>query len=145
MYRLTFFPSAELTPGRLNLLRVPEGRVLVDYAHNPAAVEAIVELVMHMDACRRLGVITAPGDRRDDDIRAVGRLCARLDRVVLKEDADLRGRAPGEIARLLTEGLVSAGMDPTMIRVASDEPAAVDIAIDARSEGDLVVEFETPG
>ena len=136
---MTFFPSAELTPGRLNLLRVPEGRVLVDYAHNPAAVEAIVELVMHMDACRRLGVITAPGDRRDDDIRAVGRLCARLDRVVLKEDADLRGRAPGEIARLLTEGLVSAGMDPTMIRVASDEPAAVDIAIDAMSEGDLVV------
>ena len=122
---LTFFPSAELTPGRLNLLRVPGGRVLVDYAHNPAAVDAIIELVAHMDAHRRIGVITVPGDRRDDDIRAVGRLCARLDRVIVKEDADLRGRGPGEIARLLTEGLIEGGMAPSAMTVASDEPASV--------------------
>ena len=136
---LSFFPSAELTPGRLNLLRVPRGRVLVDYAHNPAAVDAIVELVVHMDARRRIGVITAPGDRRDEDIRGVGRLCARLDHVVLKEDADLRGRRPGEIARLLAEGLADGGMDESNIVVAADECAAVAAAVDAMAEGDLVM------
>ena len=136
---LTFFPSAELTPGRLNLLRVARGRVLVDYAHNPAAVEAIIELVMHMDAGRRIGVITVPGDRRDADIRAVGRLCARLDRVVLKEDTDLRGRQSGEIAQLLSEGLLAGGMDESLVTLASSEAAAVSQAVDAMTEGDLVM------
>ena len=94
---LSFFPSPSLTPGRLNLMRVGEGRVLVDYAHN------------------------AGGDRRTDGVRghstraahrrhhragrptrrgpAQGRpLCAKLDRVIIREDKYRRGREPGEIA-----------------------------------------------
>lgn len=136
---LTFFPSAALTPGRLNLVSVQRGRVLVDYAHNPAAVEAMMTLVGRMDARRRIGVITAPGDRRDDDIRAVGRSCARLDRVIVKEDADLRGRDRGEIARLLTEGLREGGMNDSRIELVRDEPAAIGHAIEIMEDGDLVV------
>src|SRR5215208_3307248 len=67
---LSFFPSPTLTPGRLNLLRVRQGQVLVDYAHNPAAVEGLMDLVKRMPAQRRLGVVTAPGDRRAEDLRA---------------------------------------------------------------------------
>jgi cyanophycin synthetase len=76
---LSFFPSPSLTPGRLNLMRVGKGRVLVDYAHNPAAIAGLMEFVSNLDAARRIGIITAPGDRRDEDLRTVGRLSARLD------------------------------------------------------------------
>jgi cyanophycin synthetase len=135
----SFHSTPELTPGRMNLLRVGRGHVVVDYAHNAAAVEALLEFVRHFDARRRVGVVTVPGDRRDEDIRAVGRLCAGFDRVVLKEDEERRGRAPGEIARLLREGLREAGMADEAIAIVMSEPEAVAHALDTMRGGDLVV------
>ena len=136
---LSFFPSPALTPGRLNLLHVPRGQVLVDYAHNAAAVEGLMDLVRRTAAVRRIGVITAPGDRRDDDLREVGRRCGGLDYVVLKEDADRRGRAAGEIARVIREGLVEAGLAPDRIELVYTEPEAVARGIELMEERDLVV------
>ena len=137
---LSFFPSPSLTPGRLNLLRVAKGRVLVDYAHNPAAVSGLIELVRALDgAKRRIGVITAPGDRRDDDIRELGRLCSSLDLAVLKEDEDRRGRADGEIAELIAEGLVEGGMPRDRIEIVLPEIEAVERGIALMEEGDVVV------
>ncbi len=136
---LSFFPSPAMTPGRLNLLRVGEARVLVDYAHNPAAVQGLIELVSRMPAQRRIGIIGAPGDRRDSDIREVGRLAAALDAVAIKEDADLRDRAEGEVARLLAEGLRSGGMASSSIRFHREETAAVRETLAGMRDGDLVV------
>jgi cyanophycin synthetase len=136
---LSFFPSPALTPGRLNLVPVRRGRVLIDYAHNAAAIEGLMELVGRIDANRRLGVITAPGDRRDEDIRAVGRLSARFDHVILKEDVDLRGRAPGEISALLREGLAQEGYDPARIELVPDELGAVRRGLELLDERDLLV------
>ncbi len=102
---LSFFPSPSMTPGRLNLLRLGEGRLLVDYAHNAAAVEGLMEMARNLPARRRIGVLGAPGDRRDEDIRDVGRLSAGLDRIIVKEDHDRRGRPEGETPRLIVEGL----------------------------------------
>jgi cyanophycin synthetase len=136
---LSFFPSPSLTPGRLNLMRIGAGRVLVDYAHNAAAVSGLMELALQLPATRRIGVITAPGDRRDEDLHEVARLCARLDEVILKEDDDRRGRAPGEIARLMRAGLVAGGMAPERIREVPDEMEAVEQALGSMREGDLTV------
>ena len=136
---LSFFPSPSMTPGRLNLLRVGNARVLVDYAHNPAAVAGLVEMVTEIPARRRVGVITAPGDRRDEDIRGLGRLCARLDRVIVKEDTDTRGRPAGEVAQLVIDGLREGGMHMDAIETELDELAAVDRALDAVEEGDLLM------
>jgi len=137
---LSFFPSPSLTPGRLNLLRTRGGgRVLVDYAHNTAAVEGLLELIMQMPASRRIGVIAAPGDRRDEDIRALGRLAARFDHVIVKEDEDRRGREPGEVARLLVDGLTEAGLTPERIEVVLDEAGAIDRGISALDEYDVAV------
>jgi cyanophycin synthetase len=137
---LSFFPSAALTPGRLNLVRVENGRVLVDYAHNAAAIEGLMDLVSRIDAERRIGVLAGPGDRRDDDLRTIGRLAARqLDYAILKEDQDLRGRAPGQISALIAEGLVEGGMSPEKIERVREEPAAVARALDLMGERDLTV------
>jgi cyanophycin synthetase len=136
---LSFFPSPSMTPGRLNLLRIGNVRVLVDYAHNPAAVQGLVEMVTEIPARRRVGVIGAPGDRRDEDIRGLGRLCAGLDLAIVKEDTDTRGRAVGETAQLMVEGLREGGMHGDAIHVVLDEMDAVDHAMRDVGDGDLVM------
>jgi cyanophycin synthetase len=136
---LSFFPSPAITPGRLNVLRACGGFVLVDYAHNPAAVAGLMEVVAGMDARRRIGVIACPGDRRDEDVREVGRLCGALDHAILKEDDDRRGRPPGEAAQLLAEGLASAGLGPERIETVYHELDAVTQALDLMRPRDLVV------
>jgi cyanophycin synthetase len=136
---LSFFPSPTMTPGRLNLLQVHDARVLVDYAHNEDAVRGLIDLVMQMPARRRIGVIGAPGDRRDEDVRALARLGASLDRVVIKEDADLRGRRPGEVAELLRQGLREGGMADGGMEVILPEADAVRAAMSRLEPGDLLL------
>ena len=137
---LSFFPSPATMPGRLNLIQVKGGgRVLVDYAHNAAAIAGLVEFVWRLQAVHRYCVLCVPGDRRDDDIRDAGRLCAKFDRVIIKEDVDRRGRAPGEIAQLLTEGLVAGGLDPSRVQVMYEEHQAINYALDLLKEEDLLV------
>jgi cyanophycin synthetase len=137
---LSFFPSPSLTPGRLNLIRLKSGaRVLVDYAHNAAAITGLVDLVSKLPAHRRIAVVGVPGDRRDEDIREAGRLSARFDHVIVKEDVDRRGREPGEIAELLTQGLTSGGADATHIEFIPDELDAVRHALALLDEEDVLV------
>jgi cyanophycin synthetase len=136
---LSFFPSPSMTPGRLNVVRVRGMRVLIDYAHNPVAVAGLMELVMGMPSREHIGVIAAPGDRRDEDLRELGRLCAVLDRVIIKEDIDLRGRDQGEVAALIREGLIAGGMSEERITIIFSESAAVEHAIATADENDVVV------
>jgi len=135
---LSFFPSPSLTPGRLNLMRVGKGRVLVDYAHNPAAIAGLMDFVYNLDAARRIGIITAPGDRRDEDLRTVGRLSAKLDRVIVREDKYRRGREPGEVARLIIEGLKESGMTDAQIEIIYNETEGLAYALTQMEDNDLV-------
>ena len=139
---LSFFPSPSLTPGRLNVIRLPNGgRVLVDYAHNHAAIDGLMELVSHFPARRRIGVLAMPGDRRDEDIRAAARSAAadgRLDLAIVKEDQDLRGRDPGEVAGLISDSLRAAGMPSEKIIIIASETEAVAKAMDIVGEDDLL-------
>jgi cyanophycin synthetase len=136
---LSFHPSPSTTPGRMNMIRVGKGRVLIDYAHNAAAIRGLTQFVFRMPAAKRYCVLTVPGDRRDDDIRLAGKLCGSFDRVVIKEDADRRGREPGEIARLLIEGLVEGGASRDAIEVKYDEHEAIMRGLDLLGEDDLLV------
>jgi cyanophycin synthetase len=137
---LSFFPSPTTTPGRMNLIRVRGGaRVLVDYAHNAVAIRGLTDFVFQTAATHRYCVLTVPGDRRDDDIREAGRLCARFDRVIIKEDIDRRGRARGEIAALIQEGLEAGGLTSAHIEVCYEEDEAVTRGLDLLGDGDLLV------
>lgn len=136
---LSFFPSPSMTPGRLNVLRIGGARVIVDYAHNPAAVSGLVELALHLPAARRIAVITAPGDRRDEDVRGVAQAFARFDRFVLKEDSDLRGRQAGDVVALQRAALSDRGVRDDQIDVVHAEGRAVRHVLDRLESGDLVV------
>jgi cyanophycin synthetase len=136
---LSFFPSPSMTPGRQNLLRVGGARVLIDYAHNVAALDGLVDFAMRLRATRRVAVIAVPGDRRDDDIRNFGLLSSRFDRVIVKEDDMLRGRGSGEVAALLVEGLREGGMSADRYEIVLPEMEALNRALEQLRDGDLLV------
>jgi len=136
---LSFFPSPSLTPGRLNLMRVPKGKVIVDYAHNAAAISGLIDLVQNVDANRRIGVVAGPGDRRDEDLREVGRLASQLDYVIVKEDDDTRGREPGAAAQLIVDGLMDGGMENNQYETIISELEAIERAMSQMRDNDLVV------
>ncbi len=136
---LSFFPSPAMTPGRMNLLRMGEARLLIDYAHNAAAISGLVDLARQIPAQRRTAVLSVPGDRRDEDILEAGRLVATLDRVIIKEDADPRRRERGEMTRILRQGILAGGMSPEKVRCVTREIDAVREALIDLTPGDLVI------
>ncbi|HZF74029.1 MAG TPA: cyanophycin synthetase [Gemmatimonadaceae bacterium] len=136
---LSFFPSPSLTPGRLNLIRVKNGRVLVDYAHNPTAIRGLIDFARNVDANRRICLVAAPGDRRDKDLREVGRIASQMDYVIVKEDKDLRGREKGSVAELIIDGLMEGGMEENQFQTIHDEREAIGYALEQMKDNDLVV------
>ncbi|MDB5490678.1 MAG: cyanophycin synthetase [Micavibrio sp.] len=138
----TFTSSFETNPGRLNINDDHGFRVILDYAHNPAALKALGEVVEYMRKSYRnvIGTVNTPGDRRDDDIREVGRIAATyLDTIIFREEPDRRGREPGVINTLLSEGALSTGFDAQDIICTEKEEDAIDICLAKAKPGDLVV------
>ena len=135
----TFFQA----PGRMNIYDEHPFKVILDYGHNSAAVEAMVSLVKRLDvAGRRLVVIAAPGDRRDQDIAEIGRIAAgHFERYVCRRDDNLRGRRPDEVPKLLRDALLDNGVPAEQILVVPDEQAAVDTVLREADAGDLVLIF----
>jgi cyanophycin synthetase len=140
----TFTTSFYQAPGRLNVFDEHPFRVLVDYGHNPAAFNAMKDLVQRLRPSykRVIGMVAAPGDRRDQDIREVGAIAGTMfDHLILKEDDDRRGRPAGGIAALLHEGARGVGMDGANIEAVLDELDATRHALSLAQPGDLVVLF----
>jgi cyanophycin synthetase len=135
----TFFQA----PGRMNIFDEHPFKVILDYGHNPAAVEAMCDLVERLEiAGRRICVLAAPGDRRDEDIRDIARIAAgRFDRYICRRDDQLRGRRPDEVPHLLRDSLLEHGVAAEQILVIPDEQAAIDAALREAQAGDLVLLF----
>jgi cyanophycin synthetase len=135
----TFFQA----PGRMNIYDEHPFKVILDYGHNPAAVEAMCTLVDRLDVTgRRICVLAAPGDRRDEDIRDIGRIAAgKFDLYICRRDDSLRGREPDEVPSLLREALMAHGTPHDRIAVIPEEHAAVHSALAEAGPGDLVLIF----
>ena len=150
----TFTTSYFMAPGRLNMFELDGYRVIVDYAHNPPAVQALGDFVDRLGepspggrqalvTGRRIGVMATAGDRRDEDIVELGRIAAHhFDAIIVREDANTRGRPRGDTAALIERG-VRAGMDAgarcTSVETVLDELEATRYALDMGHPGDVVV------
>jgi cyanophycin synthetase len=125
----TFIPSAETTPGRMNLFQFKNFRFMLDYSHNADGYENLKKYMNSIVASVKTGIIAATGDRREEDIRNIGRLAAQIfDELIIRHDKDGRGRTPEELTKLLLEGIreINAEMKVTII---SDEQEALKHAI----------------
>jgi cyanophycin synthetase len=141
-----FSTSLSDNPGRLNFSDELGFRVVIDYGHNPASLRAVGRLI---DAWRPqfgrvIGMVSMPGDRRDDDMREMGKIAGGLfDHVVFRETPDQRGRAPGTINRLMTEGALTAGCPLCHISPIIEEFDAIDFCLRTAQPNDLVVLMAT--
>jgi cyanophycin synthetase len=135
----SFTSSANQNPLRLNLFRTRGVTLLVDYAHNAAAYGAIIDTGRQLTQQRLIGVVAAPGDRRDDDLLEMGRVCCEgFDELVIYEMDEVRGRPPGATASRLEEGATrAAGKSPP--RVVLDVREAIREAFRGARPGDVIV------
>lgn len=135
----TFVPSVAQTPGRLNLIEMGDFTVLIDFAHNPAGMEALQRFIAKFPNKIKTGVVGGTGDRRDDDLLLYGRYAAQMfTNIIVREDDDLRGRPSGESTRFVIEGIKS--VNPEMpIKEFTDAPEAINYALKHARKNELLV------
>jgi cyanophycin synthetase len=115
---------------------------MLDYAHNPAAYAQALKVCEMLEHRRLVGIIAMPGDRLNTAIECVGTQCAAVfDRIYIKEDKDLRGRAKGEVGGLFAASITKSGFPRNNFSVAEDEYSALSEAISDSLPGDLIVVF----
>ncbi len=139
----TFDTSFFQAPGRTNVFDEHAFKVLLDYAHNPAAFRAIADLVDRLDVSgRRIAVVAVPGNRRDEDVfEATEILAGHFDHYILKADDNRRKRGFDEIPKMLEKGFLEQGVAADAITVIPSEVEAVEAGLNMATEGDLLVVF----
>ncbi|MSR48230.1 MAG: cyanophycin synthetase [Planctomycetes bacterium] len=139
----TFDTTYFQAPGRMNVCNEHPFKVILDYGHNPHAIKAMVELVERLaPKGRKLLVVAAPGDRRDEDVREIAAHCAgHFDHYVCRRDDNPRGRGPDEIPKMLAATLREKGVPDAQIHVIPDEQEALDFALKSARKDDLLLAF----
>lgn len=128
----SFHGDARQVPGRFNVFHTGGATVIVDYAHNPSALLALVDSLFAFPHQRRCLVFAPPSDRRDTDLLEMGRAIGdNFDRVMLYRSAD-------GLTALLRAG-IDAGQRRPEILANRDELAAIGGALAALLPGDLLV------
>ena len=135
----TFIPSPVQTPGRLNLFQFKHFQFLVDFAHNPAGLELLCDFVSKLDGSPKVGIISGTGDRRDDDIRELGRISARhFDEIIIRQDKNLRGRTAQAIIDLLVEGINQTRTKEIPLQIIPSEKESIMYAYKNAKPGALI-------
>ena len=139
-FHLTFYQA----PGRLNVFDEHPFKVIMDYGHNAAAVDAVCQLVTRLECKgRRICVLAGPGDRRDEDLRQIGQAAATagFDHYICRRDDDLRGRASDDVPRIIRQAMIDLGTPANRIQVIPDEQEAMYAGLSMAKRGDLVLLF----
>ena len=127
----------------MNVFNEHPFKVMMDYGHNAHAVGVMADLVQRLDVSgRRIVVLAGPGDRRDEDLRAIaGVVAGKFDHYVVRRDDALRGRDGDEVPRIIATELKAQGVSEAAIDIIPDEQLAVDAALRMAVHGDLVLVF----
>ena len=139
----TFDTSFFQAPGRMNVFSEHPFKVILDYGHNAHAVGVMTDLIQRLEVSnRRIVVLAAPGDRRDEDILEITDVVTnKFDLYILKRDDGLRGRDADEIPNMMATRLKANGVPAENIHVIPDEQLAIDAALNMAEAGDLLLIF----
>lgn len=135
----TFVSDGRTNPLRSNVFDVAGVKVVVDFAHNSAAYGAISQMAAGLTVGQSVGVVSAPGDRRDCDLRDIGKVCAAgFDRLVVYESEN-RGRNAGQTASLIMEGASESPLRPERLHCRVDVYEAIRFGLGLCTPGDVLV------
>jgi cyanophycin synthetase len=135
-------------PGRCNIYDLNGFKVLVDFAHNPAAMNALFEMARSIPAKRRVLCFGQAGDRTDELIRELARDAWEigLDQVMVSELAKYyRGRGPGEVFAIIRDELKKQGATDEQIRHNDEELETFEEALSWAQPGDLIIMLALSG
>lgn len=126
-------------PGRLQPIdRGQEFLALVDYAHKPGALQAVLE-TLRDSGPGRIAVVFGAGGNRDSGKRApMGRVAAELADLVVVTDDNPRDEDPASIRAAIMAGAAEAQDGAEVVEVA-DRRAAIDRAVAWAGPGDIVL------
>jgi cyanophycin synthetase len=134
-----FVPGPELTPGRMNIFKVRNFEVMIDYVHNTDGFKELKSFMQNVNATVKTGIIGCAGDRRDDDIRLMGKYAAEIfDEIIIRHDKDGRGRTQEELTQLIMDGIQNIKSE-MKVDIISDETEALCYAIDNAAKGSFIV------
>lgn len=134
--------SFKHNPGRLNLYTIKGVTVVVDYAHNPAGMQAMAQFTQALNATRTLVAFSQPGDRPDSLIRELTQAAWKIkpDKVIVSELAQYhRGRNHGEVFAVIQDELLRCGAQESQVQHFDEECDALQFALEWAKPGDLVV------
>jgi UDP-N-acetylmuramoyl-L-alanyl-D-glutamate--2,6-diaminopimelate ligase len=124
-----------VVPGRYEVVSGDDPiTVIVDYAHTPEGVATAVETARHLSPGRVIALLGAGGDRDRRKRPAMGEALSRADFAVVTSD-NPRSEDPAVVATAVLSGVGAA----TAHVVEIDRRLAVDLAIDAAEDGDVVL------
>jgi UDP-N-acetylmuramyl tripeptide synthase len=134
--------SQEANPGRGNLYAIDGYTVLVDFAHNPEALEALLDMANRLEPKRKALCFGQAGDRPDDLIRELARSAweSGLDQVFVSELAKYhRGREEGDVYRVIRDEMLQCGARPEQVGHRMEEIESLEAAMEWAQPGDLIV------
>src|SRR6185437_13478445 len=116
---------------------------LVDYAHKPDALEAVLEALRALKPRRIICVFGCGGDRDRGKRPIMGEIAGRLADVPLLTSDNPRSEDPLKIIAEVETGLIDAelrrGAQKGGYLVEPDRRAAIGLALSMAAEGDMVV------
>ncbi len=136
---VSFTPSIDQAPGRMNLIDMGVFKVIVDYGHNPGAIIATGDFIKDLMPGRKIRMASSVGNRKRDHIMEFGAALSRYYDHIIICDVDPRQRKLGETAQIVQDGLLEGGFRQDMITTIINEREATRAALDMAKEGDLVV------
>jgi cyanophycin synthetase len=134
--------SQEANPGRGNLYSIDGYTVLVDFAHNPEALAALLDMANRLEPARKALCFGQAGDRPDDLIQDLARSAweSGLDQVFVSELAKYhRGREEGDVFRVIRDELIRCGAQPGQVGHRMEEIESLEAAMEWAQPGDLIV------
>lgn len=128
--------------GRQNIIDFNYFKMIIDYGHNKEAFEEVFSIANSLKHNKITGIITAPGDRMNKYIIELGEVAAcYCNKIIIKEQPDLRGRKKGETANLLKEGVLSKGFNLNNLIICLEEEEAILTALKSAEKDEIIVSF----
>ena len=136
----TFKLDSNFNSGRFNIFNVDGVKVVLDYGHNIEGYKCVLKSLTKIRKKEIIGIIGVPGDRENSHIEEIGKICTKtIDKIIIKEDKDRRGREKGEVAKILEKAIKHNKNKKCMVCL--DEVEALKRALNIAAKDDIIVVF----